>query len=229
MAKKIYDSITVDHSRSSPTKLKLHSLLSTARKNTQKKSPSRRLQETASRVRYQAQFQEQYCDEASEFFAQQKDQKDGAFPLFALPVELRLAVYYELLVTDDRLVVTWRGPRKANKQQKRMYINILLACQACRDEGLGVLYGENVFDFGECRDACHCIEEQSILTRSRGDAQPAHECSGTLQVPHRDSQHRAYPYCSRRVLGSHARASETNTVKAQATAHTTSVAEAVET
>lgn len=72
------------------------------------------------------------------------------FPFFALPTELRLAVYFELLVTDDRLVVTWRGPRKARKQQKEMHTAILRASKQCRDEGLTVLYGENIFDMGKC-------------------------------------------------------------------------------
>jgi hypothetical protein len=66
-----------------------------------------------------------------------------------LPTELRLAVYFELLVTDNRLVVKWQGPRKKEVQQKPIYTSILRASKQCRDEGLTVLYGENIFDMGE--------------------------------------------------------------------------------
>jgi hypothetical protein len=66
-----------------------------------------------------------------------------------LPTELRLAAYFELLVTDDRLIVKWQGPCKKEKQQKPMYTSILRASKQCRDEGLTVLYGENIFDMGE--------------------------------------------------------------------------------
>jgi len=77
------------------------------------------------------------------------DEEVEVFPFFALPTELRLDVYFELLVTNDPLMVTWRGPRKPKKQQKRMYTAILRANKQCRDEGLTVLYGENVFDMGK--------------------------------------------------------------------------------
>ena len=91
----------------------------------------------------------QYHQKAIAIRQQQTNADAEIFPFFALPVELRTAVYFELLVTDDRLLPTWRGPRKATKQQKKMYINILLTCKKCRDEGVEVLYGENVFDYGE--------------------------------------------------------------------------------
>jgi len=86
---------------------------------------------------------------ATNIYNQPHDEDVEVFPFLALPTELRLIVYEELLVTDDRLVLTWRGPRKANKQQKRMYIAILQTSKLCRDEGLEVLYGENIFDFGK--------------------------------------------------------------------------------
>ncbi|KAH7130594.1 hypothetical protein B0J11DRAFT_523521 [Dendryphion nanum] len=73
------------------------------------------------------------------------------FPFFALPVEMRLLVYHELLVSDDRFVLTWRGPQKVQKQQKKIYIGILQASKLCSIEGLAVLYGENVFDFENIR------------------------------------------------------------------------------
>lgn len=79
----------------------------------------------------------------------QADTQAEIFPFFALPAELRMAVYFELLVSSDRVLPTWRGPRRATKQQKKMFISILLTCKQCRDEGVEVLYGENVFDFGE--------------------------------------------------------------------------------
>jgi hypothetical protein len=73
------------------------------------------------------------------------------FPFLALPAELRLAIYQELLVTDDRLILNWRGPMKLHKYQKTMYIDIMQTCQLCAKEGAGVLYGENVFDFEDVR------------------------------------------------------------------------------
>lgn len=91
----------------------------------------------------------QYHNKGMEIRQQRNEHSADVFPFLALPVELRRDVLFELLVTDDRLVPTWRGPRKATKQQKKMYINILLTSKQCRDEGLEVLYGENVFDFGE--------------------------------------------------------------------------------
>ncbi|ORY15620.1 hypothetical protein BCR34DRAFT_171611 [Clohesyomyces aquaticus] len=86
---------------------------------------------------------------ASEILRQCNDQDLEVFPFMALPPELRFMVYQELLVTDDRLLLNWRGPKKATKQQKRMYIAILMTSKICSQEGLGVLYGENVFDFEE--------------------------------------------------------------------------------
>jgi len=65
-----------------------------------------------------------------------------------LPAELRLLVYAELLVSDERLIPSWRGPRKASKRQKALHINILLTCKTCAIEGAEVLYGRNLFDFG---------------------------------------------------------------------------------
>jgi hypothetical protein len=91
----------------------------------------------------------QHYQQAMEIRSHQQNTKADIFPFLALPPELRTAVYFELLVTDDRVLPTWRGPRKATKQQKKMYINILLACKLCRNEGQQVLYGENIFDFGE--------------------------------------------------------------------------------
>lgn len=80
----------------------------------------------------------------------QPDTED-TFPFFALPSELRLLVYEELLVTDDRLLLTWRGPVKAIKQQKKMHTAIMRTCKTAAQEGATVLYGENVFDFQEIR------------------------------------------------------------------------------
>ncbi|KAF2447760.1 hypothetical protein P171DRAFT_231440 [Karstenula rhodostoma CBS 690.94] len=92
----------------------------------------------------------QYHQKGIEIMSQQQQHKDpDVFPFQALPSEIRMAVYFELLVTDDRVLPTWRGARRATKQQKKMYISILLTCKMCRDEGLQVLYGENIFDFGE--------------------------------------------------------------------------------
>jgi hypothetical protein len=91
----------------------------------------------------------QHYQKGMEIRSHQQSAEADIFPFLALPPELRMAVFFELLVTDDRVLPTWRGPRKATKQQKKMYINILLACKLCRDEGLQVLYGENIFDFGE--------------------------------------------------------------------------------
>ncbi|KAF1956193.1 hypothetical protein CC80DRAFT_504777 [Byssothecium circinans] len=78
---------------------------------------------------------------------QRNRQSPNTFNFFGLPVELRLAVYFHRLVSDDRLIITHRGPRRAQKQQKKIDIGILLACRCCRDEGVQVLYGENIFDF----------------------------------------------------------------------------------
>lgn len=91
----------------------------------------------------------QYHQKGLEIRSQQQHNDPDIFPFQALPPELRMDVYFELLVTDDRVLPTWRGPRKATKQQKSMYINILLTCKMCCDEGLQVLYGENIFDFSE--------------------------------------------------------------------------------
>ncbi|KAJ4354486.1 uncharacterized protein N0V89_006223 [Didymosphaeria variabile] len=109
------------------------------------RKPSPRL----TRAAWRAAAMFQYRQEAMEIRSQQPDRQADIFPFLALPVELRMAVYFELLVTDNRVLPSWRGPRKATKQQKRMYINILLTCKMCRDEGVQVLYGENIFDFGE--------------------------------------------------------------------------------
>ncbi|KAF2472088.1 uncharacterized protein BDR25DRAFT_342103 [Lindgomyces ingoldianus] len=87
--------------------------------------------------------------DALEILSLPHDEEVDVFPFFALPTELRLLVYQELLVTDDRLILSWRGPKKANKHQKRMYIAILMTCRLCANEGLATLYGENVFDFEE--------------------------------------------------------------------------------
>lgn len=105
--------------------------------------------ENLMRAESRALAQKQYYQKANQIFTQMYNDGDDVFPFLALPAELRLAVYFELLVSDDRLVTTWRGPRKAHKQQKRMFIDILLTCRLCWSEGVGVLYGENVFDFGE--------------------------------------------------------------------------------
>ncbi|KAF2691171.1 hypothetical protein K458DRAFT_426536 [Lentithecium fluviatile CBS 122367] len=115
----------------------LHALLT--------KGPSEKLQRAQSR----ALAQKQCYSRANQIRTNTYNKEFQVFPFLALPTELRLAVYFELLVTNDRLVVTWRGPRKANKQQKRMYTGILRASKQCRDEGLTVLYGENIFDMEE--------------------------------------------------------------------------------
>ncbi|KAJ4301867.1 hypothetical protein N0V90_003963 [Kalmusia sp. IMI 367209] len=147
---------------------KLHSLL-TKRKSspsfpptTPKRHARAKLADTPSRTGavskppYHSQIAEsrataqaKYYRKATEIRTQQLDEKVDIFPFFAMPTELRLAVYFELLVTDNSLVPTWRGPRKTNKRQKKMYVDILLTCKLCCKEGVAVLYGENVFDFGE--------------------------------------------------------------------------------
>jgi hypothetical protein len=80
------------------------------------------------------------------------DHDTEIFPFLALPVELRIIVYHELLVSNDRLILTWRSPRRASKLQKEMHIGILMTCKLCANEGVGVLYGENLFDFGKFDD-----------------------------------------------------------------------------
>lgn len=93
--------------------------------------------------------QQQYYHRATAIFSQPHDEDTEVFPFLALPAELRLIVYHELLVSDDRLILTWRGPKRGNRQQKQMHIDILMTCKMCANEGVGVLYGENLFDFGE--------------------------------------------------------------------------------
>lgn len=122
----------------------LISLLRGAYSHRSDTSKSRHLKRAATEARHQ----KRYYRQATQIL-QDHERDVAVFPFLALPAEIRLEVYFELLVSDDRLVLTWRGPRKANKQQKRMYISILRTCKLCRDEGRGVLYGENVFDFGE--------------------------------------------------------------------------------
>ncbi|KAF2869716.1 hypothetical protein BDV95DRAFT_84650 [Massariosphaeria phaeospora] len=78
------------------------------------------------------------------------DEDTEVFPFLALPTELRLLLYFELLVTDGRLETIRRRPRKVTKQ-RQMYIAILQTCKLCSSEGLSVLYGENLFDFDEMR------------------------------------------------------------------------------
>ncbi|OAG12781.1 uncharacterized protein CC84DRAFT_1212282 [Paraphaeosphaeria sporulosa] len=107
--------------------------------------PSPRL----TRSKWRAAAMIQYHQKGLDIRSRQQHNDPNIFPFQALPPELRMAVYFELLVTDDRILPTWRGARKATKQQKRMHINILLTCKMCHDEGLQVLYGENIFDFGE--------------------------------------------------------------------------------
>ncbi|KAL5405156.1 hypothetical protein PMIN06_012744 [Paraphaeosphaeria minitans] len=101
------------------------------------------------RSKWRAAAMIQYHQDELKIRSWQQHDDPNLFRFQALPPELRMAVYFELLVTDDRVLPTWRGPRKATKQQKQMHINILLTCKMCRDEGLQVLYGENIFDFGE--------------------------------------------------------------------------------
>ncbi|KAF2189590.1 hypothetical protein K469DRAFT_747642 [Zopfia rhizophila CBS 207.26] len=88
---------------------------------------------------------------ATDILSQPRDDDVDVFPFLALPAELRLPIYHELLVSDDRLFLTWRGPRRHCKQQKKIYIDILLTCKLAQTEGVDVLYGENIFDFEEIR------------------------------------------------------------------------------
>jgi hypothetical protein len=76
------------------------------------------------------------------------EQRKTVFPLLALPSELRVLVYEELLITNDQLMVTWRGPKKASAQQKRMWPAILRVSRLVSEEAREVLYSGNVFDFG---------------------------------------------------------------------------------
>ena len=71
------------------------------------------------------------------------------FPFLDLPYEIRVCVYQELLVTDDRLIMSWRGPKLSSRQCKKMYPAVLQTCKQCAEEGAQVLYGENLFDFEE--------------------------------------------------------------------------------
>ena len=70
------------------------------------------------------------------------------FPFLKLPAELKILVYVELLISNDRLAITWRGPRRYSRQQKPIYPAILGTCRLVHQEAAAALYGENVFDFG---------------------------------------------------------------------------------
>ena len=106
---------------------------------------------TFENVKSRALNQAKYQAKALEIVSENFEDKSAVFPYLALPAELRLLVLSELLVTDDRLLLTWRGPKKAEKRQKKMYPAILRACITCRDEGSSVLYGQNIFDLGKLR------------------------------------------------------------------------------
>jgi hypothetical protein len=77
--------------------------------------------------------------------------KDRAFRFQRLPFEVRRLVYKELLVSNDKLVVTRRGPRYSCNDQKKINIEIMFANKLCVQEGAQVLYGCNAFDIGELR------------------------------------------------------------------------------
>ncbi|KAF2496453.1 hypothetical protein BU16DRAFT_378108 [Lophium mytilinum] len=91
-------------------------------------------------------------------------QRKLVFPFLALPAELRILVYEELLVSDDRLFVTWRGPRKARVQQKKIWASVLRVSKLVGREARAVLYGGNVFDFGMLSFPlfllCGCLEDR---------------------------------------------------------------------
>lgn len=111
--------------------------------------------------------QRKYYSRATAILNEPHDHDTEVFPFLALPVELRLIIYHELLVSDDRLVLTWRSPRRASKLQKEMHIGILMTCKLCANEGIGVLYGENLFDFGKSQeifDLHHCSYLRVIQT-----------------------------------------------------------------
>jgi len=101
------------------------------------------------RAEARALSQRQYYSRATAILNEPHDHDTEVFPFLALPVELRIIVYHELLVSNDRLILTWRSPRRASKLQKEMHIGILMTCKLCANEGVGVLYGENLFDFGK--------------------------------------------------------------------------------
>jgi hypothetical protein len=114
--------------------------------------------------------QRQYYSRATAILNEPHDHDTEIFPFLALPVELRLIVYHELLVSDDRLVLTWRSPRRASKIQKEMHIGILMTCKLCANEGIGMLYGENLFDFGkseETFDLLRCFSLRMIRSALR--------------------------------------------------------------
>ncbi|KAF2120888.1 hypothetical protein BDV96DRAFT_280526 [Lophiotrema nucula] len=90
--------------------------------------------------------------EAAAHAENNKKQDVNIFPFLALPTELRLLIYQELLVSDNRLLLARRGPRKVAKEAQRgLHTSIMRTCKKCADEGAIVLYGNNLFDFEEIR------------------------------------------------------------------------------
>lgn len=75
--------------------------------------------------------------------------QQSIFSFLKLPAELRILVYVELLISNDRLAPTCHGRRRYSWQQKNIYPAILRTCRLVHWEAAAVLYGENVFDFGE--------------------------------------------------------------------------------
>ncbi|KAF2813579.1 uncharacterized protein BDZ99DRAFT_517825 [Mytilinidion resinicola] len=97
----------------------------------------------------QARLQQIIAQEKAAKMELTPEQRKEVFPFLALPAELRVLVYEELLVTDDRLLVTWRGPKRARVQQKKMWTSVLRVNRLVSGEAREVLYGGNVFDFEE--------------------------------------------------------------------------------
>jgi hypothetical protein len=75
-------------------------------------------------------------------------EKPAKASFLGLPVELRVMVYRELLVSRHRIHLHCFLPEKINCMHSRItYTCILRACHQMTSEALDVLYGENNFVF----------------------------------------------------------------------------------
>ncbi|KAF2204845.1 hypothetical protein GQ43DRAFT_477868 [Delitschia confertaspora ATCC 74209] len=85
------------------------------------------------------------------------DEKQSVEPslLKTLPAEIRLLIYEELLVSDQRLQLSRKSLQKHPNQKRSIHTEILRTCKLMYEEGMSVLYGENIFDFGELQRRPH--------------------------------------------------------------------------
>ena len=102
-----------------------------------------------------------------------------AFRLVDLPVELRMMIYRELLLSKVRVIRAQYGTYRRPLGNETLYPAILRTCRQVHAEAYMVLYGENVFRYFYDRLTQSCYNNRGRVL-GRGDMLSS-KAFGTIQ------------------------------------------------